>query len=56
MSDACTNEPSDEDLYIRQLDGCDKKAEIDVKGLNLNVKQDLMGLIDSLRIWTMLWF
>ena len=43
MSDACTNEPSVEDLCIRQLDGFDKKAEIDVKGLDLNSRQDLMG-------------
>ena len=56
MSDACTNEPSGEDLCIRQLDGCGYKTEIDLTCLDLNVRQDLMGLVDLLRIWTMLWF
>ena len=52
MSDACTNEPLGEDLYIRQLDGCDKKAGTDHKGLDLNGRYDLMVLVDSLRIST----
>ena len=56
MSDACPNETSGEDLRIRQLDGCDKKAGTDHKGLDVNGRYDWMVLVDSLRIWAMLWF
>ena len=50
MCDACNNETSGDDLCIRQLDGCDTKEEIDHKGLDLNGRHGLMGLVDSLRI------
>ena len=38
------------------MGGYGEKAEIDLKGLDMGGGQDLMGLIDALRIWTMLWF
>ena len=47
MSDACTNEPSDEDLCIRQMGGCEKKVKLDYKGLDLIGLSDLVGLSDS---------
>ena len=41
-SDACTNELSGEDLCIRQMGGCEKKVELDHKGLDLIGSFDLM--------------
>ena len=49
-SDACTNEPSGEDLCIRQMGGCERKVKLDHKGLDLLGLSDLMGLYDSGRI------
>ena len=46
-SDSCTNEPSGEDLSIRQMGGCEEKVEIDHKGLDLIDLSDLLGLSDS---------
>ena len=45
-SDACTNEPSGEDLCIRQMGGCEKKVKLDHEGLDLDSKYDLMRLVD----------
>ena len=42
MSDACTNEPSGEDLCIRHVVGYEIKVRINVKSWTVNVGQDLM--------------
>ena len=34
-SDACNYEPLGEGLYIRQMGGCEKKVQLDDKGLDL---------------------
>ena len=41
--DACTNEPSGEDLYIRHIDGYELKNKIDLKSWAVNGGCDLMG-------------
>ena len=55
-SDACTNEPSGEDLCIRRMRGWDKEVELNYKGLDLIGSSDLMRLAVSDGIWTTLWF
>ena len=42
MSDACTNEPSGEDLYIRDVVGYQIKVRINLKSWTVSVGQDLM--------------
>ena len=48
MSDACTNEPSGEDLCIRHAAGYCLKIGIDLESLALDGGNDLMGFYDSL--------
>ena len=47
-SDACTNEPSGDDLCIRHVDGYELKVRIDLKSWAVNGGRDLMGSSDCL--------
>ena len=46
-SDACTNEPSGEDLCIRHVIGYEIKVRINLKSWTVSVGQDLMLLAVS---------